>query len=66
MARRAVHGSTPGVQTGEPRAADAKHATLTTVPPSQPLGWPNLHIQLSGWYWLLVGAVEETGRHGAG
>lgn len=23
------------------------------------LGWPNLYIWLSGWYWLLVGAVGE-------
>lgn len=22
------------------------------------LGWPNLYIWLSGWYWLLVGTVD--------
>ena len=29
--------SAPGIQTGEPRAAEAEHANLTTVPPGQPL-----------------------------
>ena len=36
MAWQAVSRSIPGIQTGEPRAAEAMHANLIAVP----LGWP--------------------------
>ena len=35
-----MHGSAPGIQIGEPRAAEAEHVNLTTVP----LGWPQIGV----------------------
>ena len=32
-----MHGSAPGIQTGEPQAAKAEHVNLTAEPPGQPL-----------------------------
>ena len=36
MACHAVHRSTPGIQIGKPRAAEAEHVNLTAVPPGLP------------------------------
>ena len=38
MACQEVQKSSPGIQTGEPWAAEVEHANLTAAPP----GWPHV------------------------